>query len=66
MRYEVSLRAYDMLDKVAVTVLLREGNGSAEAPYEQRVLVSEWFSGSGEDDPRKWARDALMWAAEAL
>lgn len=66
MRYEVALNAYDMLDKVSVTVIFREGNGSVEQPWDSRVLVSEWFSGTGEEDPRKWVRDALLFAAEAL
>ena len=66
MRYELQLSAYDMFDQVSVSVRLRQGDGSLERPYEWTTLTTETYRGSGEDDPRKWARDALLWAAESL
>lgn len=66
MRYELIVRAYDVMDQVVVSLVYQDqevlqGEGSTWIP-----LVHEQFDGTGEDDPRKWARDALMWCAEAL
>lgn len=66
MRYELIVRAYDVMDTVVVSVLYNSQEESLAVAPEWVPLVQESFCGTGEDDPRKWCRDALMWAAEAL
>lgn len=60
------VRAYDVMDTIVVSVLINEQEDSLAVAPEWQPLVQESFSGTGEDDPRKWARDALLYMAEAL
>lgn len=66
MRYELIVRAFDVMDQVYVTVSLKDQEDSLAVEPEWQRLASEQFRGRGESDPRKWAIDALMWAAESL
>lgn len=66
MRYELIVRAYDVMDTVCVSVLISEQEDMLSTRPEWVPLVQETFSGTGEPDPRKWARDALLYMAEAL
>lgn len=66
MRYELIVRAYDVMDQVVVSVSFLEQEEALAVDPHWVPLVQEQFSGRGESDPRKWARDALMWCAEAL
>lgn len=60
------VRAYDVMDTIVVSVLMNEQEDSLAVEPQWQPMVQESFCGTGESDPRKWARDALMWAAEAL
>lgn len=59
MRYECTIRAYDCFDNINIQAVVREGNGSAEYPWEERVLISNWILGRGESDPVRWLQDVL-------
>lgn len=66
MRYEARLTAYDVMDQVAVILVVREttafpGNGD-EVVYHKVTTVP----GSGESDAQEWLKDALIAALEAL
>ncbi len=58
--------AYDMFDRVALSLLVREDDPAAALDPEWRVLVSASVAGHGEDDPATWARDALVAVLEHL
>lgn len=66
MRYELIVRAYDVMDTICVSVLVSEQEDMLSTRPEWVPLVQESFSGTGEDDARKWVRDALLYCAEAL
>jgi len=66
MRYEMRVTAYDMLDQVAVAIVVME---AAEVPqFSQQVVLRRLTTvrGEGESDPSAWARDALIAALESL
>lgn len=60
------VRAYDVMDTVIVSVLVSEQENQLSTRPDWVPLVQESFCGVGQEDPRKWARDALMHCAEAL
>lgn len=66
MRFELATSAYDVMDQVHVTVVLRETQDGAGQSSHWTRLVSTTLEGTGETDPREWARDALVAALEAL
>jgi len=66
MRYEARVTAYDVMDRVMVAVVVLEA-GDIPQVSQQAVLTSTTtVQGSGESDPREWARDALIAALESL
>lgn len=66
MRLELSLSAYDILDRVHVSASIRKGDGSKENPYTWVNLLSDDCPSVGETDPVRWARDAIQQALEAF
>lgn len=66
MRYELIVTAYDVMDQVHVVVRATSQEEMLSDDHSWTLLVSESFAGTGESDQRKWVRDALMYAAEAL
>lgn len=65
MRYEMRVTAYDVMDQIHVAIVL-EGSGDWGAEEHTRLVVAADCPGSGEPDPRAWARDALVAAIENL
>jgi len=66
MRYEARVTAYDMLDQVAIALVVLE---AADTPQVSTTVVlrsTTVVRSTGESDPREWARDALVAALEAL
>ena len=66
MRYDLYLSAYDCLDHVVVSSVVRQ---TADTPGSLSVPVirtATTVPGVGEPDPREWARDALVAMLEAL
>lgn len=58
--------AYDVMDQVHVVVRATSQEEMLSDDHSWALLVGESFPGTGEPDQRKWVRDALMYAAEAL
>ena len=60
MRYEAKIRAYDMFDLVHVIATVYE----LPAPVGERPQIAmqhaAMLAGKGEDDPRKWLKNALF------
>lgn len=66
MRYEARVTAYDMLNMVCVAVVVYESDPDAPVLREPVVTSTTTVRGTGESDPREWARDALLAALESL
>lgn len=66
MRYELQVRAYDVMDQVWIStrVLLSPDEPGAQQRPVLASLVQ--VAGTGESDVLQWARDALVSALEAL
>jgi len=66
MRYEMTVRAFDVMDEIFIGVSVTAVDGF-NVPQKERVLSLQTFiSGSGEDDVAQWCRDALVGALEAM
>ena len=66
MKFIASMHAYDVLDNVQITVLVRE---YADYERDQGDLVlaqAQVFRGEGVDDAREWLRDVLVELLETL
>lgn len=63
--FVATVTLYDVLDRVQIAVRLYDSDGPEDEP---RSALTCTFSapGQGTDDPKKWVRDALMWAVESL
>lgn len=63
MRYRLHLSAWDVMDRVHVSMSLFDDQDDSSA----RVIeLSEELQGTGESDPWEWARDALVAALEGI
>jgi hypothetical protein len=66
MRYEARVTAYDVMDQVAIILVVRESTGfpahGDEVVYHKVTTVA----GTGESDAREWLKDALIAALETL
>jgi len=60
MRYELCIRAYDVMDEVWITIQMKETNSLTTPIAEMVWSVSDQISGTGESDPLQWARDVLV------
>lgn len=66
MRYEARVTAFDVLDKVHVSVAIYRDDPDT---LGTSLLVGTTVSvapGTGESEPYQWARDALVQALESL
>lgn len=66
MRYEARVSAYDVLDQVWVGLSLSSQEDQVSTHPEIVLHISTQIEGTGESDPREWARDALIGLLEAL
>ena len=66
MRYELRVTAYDMLDKVAVAIVVLEQGTMPQISTTVVLRSMTTVQGTGESDPSEWARDALVAALETL
>lgn len=66
MRFEARLTAYDMLDQVAVALVILEAADTPQISTRVVLRSTTVVRSTGESDPREWARDALVAALEAL
>lgn len=66
MRFEMTVRAFDMLDEVFVGITVRGTENVLDAPTETVVSLQTFVRGTGEPDAFQWARDALVAALEAM
>lgn len=60
------MNAYDFLDRVQVTVSVRDMGTSLDHSAPWIPLVVTAVQGTGETDRRSWVQDALIAALEAL
>lgn len=66
MRYEARLTAYDMLDQVAIALVVLEAADTPQISTRVVLRSTTVVRSTGEPDPSEWARDALVAALEAL
>lgn len=66
MWFAATLNAFDALDKVHVSVVLRERGDEPTDRVMTLYQASATVDGCGETDPRLWLRDALVAMLEAL
>lgn len=66
MRYELIVRAFDVMDQIHVSVVAAGQEDLVAEGSSWTTLAVGTLQGTGEDDIRKWARDVLHWATEAL
>lgn len=65
-QFIANISAWDALDRVWVSAVVREASGSPDSPTIEVTALSDTFAGVGEPDPREWLRDALIGILEAL
>lgn len=66
MRYEASIRAYDVMDQVALACCVWL---TSEHPHERPMMVlsvATTVTGEGISDPRDWLRESLIALVETL
>ncbi len=56
---------YDVLDTVNATIRVQDYD-IPDGEIRTSLTCSFTCPGTGESDPKKWIRDALMWAVEGL
>jgi len=66
MRYEARVTAYDMLDQVAIALVVLEAADIPQISTRVVLRSTTVVRSTGESDPREWARDALIAALETL
>lgn len=66
MRYEARVTAYDMLDQVTVALVVLEASDIPQVSTKVVLRSTTTVRGTGEEDPRQWAIDALVAALESL
>lgn len=66
MRYELRMNAYDMMDQVAIALVIIGTNMDGDNAIEKVLTRASTVRGTGESDPREWAIGALVAALETL
>jgi hypothetical protein len=61
-----TIRTWQMLDKVCVSVRVYSGSREEAESDEDLFYVEFWFPDEGETDPRTWIKDALLYALEEM
>lgn len=64
--YIASAHAYDVMDTVTVTAIVRSVPGTGETPAETVLRATTTVSGVGETDARLWLTDVLVALLESL
>lgn len=65
MHFTSTIRAYDALDRVVISALVRDEDAQGD-PAKEYFSCATTVSGTGEGDHREWLRDALIALIEAL
>lgn len=60
------MHAYDCLDQVVFSAVIREYKDYDEGPSEEVVKIVGQVAGQGISDPREWLRDALVAMLELI
>lgn len=66
MRYELRVTAYDMLDQIHITAALQSREGFSNETVTTVHRFTTTLAGTGEQDARRWAGDALIALLETL
>jgi hypothetical protein len=66
MMYIATVHAYDVLERVQITVSVREQPDSREERIGTVLTIATTVPGVGEDSPREWLRDVLVAALERV
>lgn len=61
-----TMAAYDVMDRVFVTAIVRTYEANGEDFDSTEFVTATTFPGAGEDDTTVWLRDALIALAETL
>lgn len=64
--FTLALHAYDVMDRVHVTVEMREHSDNPLERSQSVLHADTTIQGTGEDDARQWAIDALVGMIESL
>lgn len=64
--YIASAHAYDVMDTVTITAIVRSVPGTGETPAETVLRATTTLSGVGETDPREWLVDILVALLESV
>lgn len=60
MLYVTTIHAYDLLDTVYATAVVRRYEGTGAGESDSVFACTTTVQGTGETDPREWLRDALV------
>ena len=66
MKLMASLHAYDCLENVNVSCLVRQYGDYEDGPGEDVLRLAAAVRGEGIDNPREWLRDALLGLLELI
>lgn len=66
MQLSASIHAYDVMDRVHITVRVWQQAEAQSEPIRELLQASTDIPGVGETDPSRWIRDALVGALERL
>jgi hypothetical protein len=63
--FTATMSAFDVMEGVHVTATVTLHPDDPSSPVQRVYHTSVTIKGRGEDDPRRWLRDALVGLAEA-
>lgn len=66
MWYMATVNAFDALDRVHVSAVVRATNGALGDPIAEVYSDVAVIPGVGEDNPQEWLKDALIALLEVL
>ena len=66
MRYELRVTAYDCLDQIVISTVLSGSSDNLSPTSGESLVLHSSIRGTGQLEPREWARDALLAALEDL
>jgi hypothetical protein len=66
MRYEARIVTYDVMDRIAISMTVRQSTDAPEHGQQTVYHKVTTVPGTGENDPRAWLLEALVAAAETL
>ena len=62
----LSIHAYDSFENVQVTARIREYSDRDDMRGTLALALETQLASAGEDDPREWLKDVLVWLLETL